>query len=287
MAEVAILGLGAMGSRLAASLLGAGHAVTVWNRTPQRAAPLLALGARLAASPGDAAAEAAFVIAMLRDDEASRAVWCNPHDGALAAMRPGAIAIECSTLTPSWVTALAQQAEWRGIAFVDAPVVGSRPQADARQLIFLAGGEADVIERSRPVLLAAGSAVHHAGKAGDGMRLKLAVNALFATQVAALAELLSALVAAGLPAERVLDIFGQLPVLSAAGRGAAAMMAAQQHAPLFPVELVVKDLEYQLQAAGPNPVLTGHVCNLFRAAAEAGHGNRNITAIAEWIKGLR
>lgn len=215
-----------MGSRLAASLLQAGHAVSVWNRTPERAEPLLALGARAAASPAEAANGAAFVLAVLRDDEASRIVWCDPNDGALAAMNAGAVAVECSTLTPDWIAALAQQANWRGIALVDAPLVGSRPQAEARQLVFLAGGAAEAVERARPVLLAAGAALHHAGGPGDGMRLKLAVNALFAIQVAALAELLSGLAAAGMPAPHVLEILGHLPVLSAAGKGAAMLMAA-------------------------------------------------------------
>ena len=283
MAELAILGLGAMGSRLAQNLSQAGHAVTVWNRTPDRAALAHMPGARLAASPAEAACGAEFVIAVLRDDEASRRVWCDPRDGALAAMKPGAIAIECSTLSTDWVGALAQQSGRDGIFIVDAPIVGSRPQAEAKQLIFLAGGPGEAVERVRPVLMATGTALHHVGPSGSGMRFKLAVNALFAIQVAALAELLAGLAAQDVALDGVVDVLGQLPVLGAAGKGAAALIVAHRHSPLFPIELVTKDLGYFMQAGGGASLLTSRARELFAAAASAGYGQRNITAIAEWI----
>ena len=99
MARVTFLGVGAMGSRMAINLLKAGHELTVWNRTPEVAAPLVDAGARQAFTPRDAVASAEVIIAMLRDDGASREVWLNPESGALAGMPPSAIAIESSTLT--------------------------------------------------------------------------------------------------------------------------------------------------------------------------------------------
>src|SRR2546426_667498 len=117
MAEIAFLGLGAMGSRMAANLVKAGHRVTVWNRSPQACDPLVALGAKAAASPRAAASGAAFVIAMVRDDrddDASRDVWQNPERGALAGMKQDAIAIESSTVTPQWSRTLGGQASERG-----------------------------------------------------------------------------------------------------------------------------------------------------------------------------
>ena len=190
MAKLAFLGLGAMGSRMAANLAAAGHDLAVWNRTADRASSLASSGARVAATPREAARDAEFVVAMLRYDEASRAVWTAPETGALSGMPAAAVAIECSTLSLAWTQELAAACSARGQAFVDAPLAGSRPQAEAKSLIFLAGGEPGPVERVRPILLQTGATLHHVGPAGTGMAVKLAVNTLFATQVAAMAELL-------------------------------------------------------------------------------------------------
>jgi 3-hydroxyisobutyrate dehydrogenase-like beta-hydroxyacid dehydrogenase len=105
---------------------------------------------------------------MVRDDEASRTAWLDPQEGALGAMSRGALAIECSTLSPSWVTALSVQAREAGVSFVEAPVVGSRPQAEGGSLVFLAGGEGAAVDRARPFLTPLGSAVHHLGDTPAG-----------------------------------------------------------------------------------------------------------------------
>ena len=112
MAKVTMLGLGAMGSRMAMSLLRSGHTVTVWNRTPGRADALVAAGAMQADSPRQAVADADFAISMVRDDEAAREVWLAPATGALAGLGRDAVAIESSTVTPNWVRELAEAPEW-------------------------------------------------------------------------------------------------------------------------------------------------------------------------------
>src|ERR1700761_3541667 len=140
MTKIAVLGLGAMGSRMAANLLKAGHQVTVWNRTPDVAAALVAAGAKQVLTPREAAMGADFVIAMVRDDEASRTIWLAPETGALAGLAKDAIAIESSTLSPSWVRELGGVVAKKGVAFLEAPVAGSRPQAEAGQLVYLVGG---------------------------------------------------------------------------------------------------------------------------------------------------
>ena len=114
MSKVAFLGLGAMGSRMAANLMKAGHMVTVWNRSPAAAEALVASGARRASSPKEAAEGGDFVFAMVRDDNASQNVWLDSTNGALAGMHPGAVAIESSTLTPEWIRELSEHLERRG-----------------------------------------------------------------------------------------------------------------------------------------------------------------------------
>src|ERR1700722_20275891 len=164
--RIAVLGLGAMGSRMAARLLGAGHQVSVYNRSAGPAHKLVAAGAVAGKTPRAAAEGAEIVIAMVRDNEASRAIWCDEQDGALRGLGAGAVAIESSTLTPTWVKELGAKLQQRGANFLDAPVVGSRPQADAGQLIHLVGGDADIFVRAKGVLSSLGSAAHHVGPVG-------------------------------------------------------------------------------------------------------------------------
>jgi len=282
--KIGFIGLGAMGTRMAANLLKAGHDVAVWNRTAERAAPLLAAGAIAADTPRAAAAHAALVISMLRDDVASRAVWLDSVTGALPAMARDAVAVESSTLSLAWVAELASRCDEHGVAFLDAPVVGSRPQAEASQLIYLVGGEATVLSRVEPALRAMGGAVHHAGAAGAGAAVKLMVNALFGIQLAAWAELIGMLRGAGFDAARAVEIAAATPVASPAAKGAAAAMLAGQFAPLFPVELVEKDFGYALAATersgGPLP-LTDATRGVLRAAIARGFAGEHLTAVAK------
>ena len=156
MSEISVLGLGVMGSRMASNLLKAGHSVTVWNRTHDAATNLVATGAKRAATPKKAATGADFVIAMVRGNEASREVWLSSDGGALAGMKKGALAIESSTLTPSWTRELGGEAAQRGVAFLEAPVVGSRPQAEAVKVVYFVGGDEADLKRAERVLKAMG-----------------------------------------------------------------------------------------------------------------------------------
>jgi len=262
--------------------LAADHEVTVFNRHGERAAPLVAEGARWAATPRQAVQGAEVVLAVLRDDEASRAVWTGSPDAALAALEPGAVAIESSTLTPAWVRALAETMRARDTPFLDAPVVGSRPQAEAGQLAFLVGGEAKILEAVRPLLGAMGGAIHHVGPTGAGATMKLAVNASLAIQAATLGETLGLLRRAGLDEGDAVAILGALPVASPAARALGALMAARDFAPRFPVALVEKDLRYALETAralgAELPVSAAAHAAFARAAAE-GLAEENLSAI--------
>jgi 3-hydroxyisobutyrate dehydrogenase len=282
MTRVAILGLGAMGSRVARNLIKAKYTVTVWNRDLAKANPLAAEGAAIARTPRAAVANADFVLSMVRDDDASRSVWLAAETGALPAMLQQSVAIEMSTLSVSWVKELAAEARGHGIEFLDAPVVGSRPQAEARQLIFIAGGDADTLARAEPVLKDLGSAVHHAGPNGAGAALKLAVNALFAVQVAAVAELVALVGEHGVGRERAAEIIGGTPVASAAAKGAMQSMLAGAFAPMFPVRLVEKDLRYAEQLCSA-PELSLPMVHAARAAMQqaikAGYGDDNLTGL--------
>jgi len=283
MTTIGFMGLGAMGSRMARNLIEAGFTVTVYNRSPEPAEALAALGARTAATPREAVRDAELCIAMVRDDEASHAVWLDTRTGALADMREGALAIEMSTLTPAWTREWAAAARERGISPLEAPVVGSRPQAEARQLVVLAGGAEETLERARPALAAMAGAIHRAGEIGMGAAMKLVVNAWFATQVAAVSELLALVETVGIDPERGTEILTGLPVTSPALKGVIAQIATRAYAPMFPVELVAKDLAYA-RALGRHvnagvPLIETSAA-VFDKAVAAGHGDLNISGVA-------
>ncbi len=281
--RIAILGLGAMGSRMAKRLLQAGHAVTVYNRSSSPVDELVRAGAIHGKTPRIAAEGAEIVIAMVRDDGASRAVWCDERNGAVKGLGSGAIAIESSTLSPHWIGELAARVRRSGAAFLDAPVVGSRPQADAGQLIHLVGGDTEVFDRARNILSALGGAAHHVGPVGTGSTLKLAVNALFGTQVAALAELLALLRRSGGDPVALGEVLSSLPVTSPAAKGALALMLKQMDSPLFPIDLVEKDFAYTLAHADRACIelpLTRAAHGQFAKAKAEGLEASNITALA-------
>jgi len=284
MDTIAFLGMGAMGERMARRLLDAGHALRIYNRSAARTAPLVAAGASAFATPREAASGADVVIAMVTDDQASRTVWLAPESGAASGLAPEAIAIECSTLTPGWIHELGAAVP----RLLDAPLLGSRPQAEAGALAFLVGGEGELLERARPLLSLMGGAIHHVGARGTGAMLKLAVNALFGVQVAALGELLGALARAGLDPAHTVEILGTLPVTSPAVRAAAGLVIAGRDAPLFPIDLVAKDFRYAVAMAagrGAELPVSAAAGEQFERARAAGLGDRNIHAVARLFNG--
>jgi 3-hydroxyisobutyrate dehydrogenase len=270
-----------MGSRMAVALLRGGHAVTVWNRTSARALPLVEQGASLASSPRAAADDAQVVLAMVRDDEASRQVWLS-KDGALAAMSAEAIGIESSTLSAKWVRELATSFAAHGVGFLDAPVVGTRAQADTASLIHLIGGDVAIVARATPVLSAIGGVAHHVGPAGSGAVMKLVVNAFLGIQVAALGELLGAAAQMGLDRRRAGEVLIEMPSCSASAKGVTLAMLARNFAPAFPVELVEKDLGYLADETKPGSApLNSAARAVFVQAIAAGLAADNMTAVAK------
>src|ERR1700678_2684457 len=144
MARIAFLGLGRMGKCMAENLLAAGHVLTVFNRTPEKAIPLVEQGALLANSPRDAATNVDAIISMVTNDEASRGVWFGERGALHAPLQPGTLAIESSTLSRSWVLQLAAEARIRQLRFLDCPVAGRPDVAAQGQLaVFVGGAEKD------------------------------------------------------------------------------------------------------------------------------------------------
>lgn len=284
MTTLAFLGLGAMGSRMAARARRAASSLALYNRTPPRASAWDGTGIRLAPTPRDAATGADIVVSMVTQDDASREVWLHPETGALAGLAPGATIVECSTVTPEHVRALAGEVARRGVNFVEAPVLGSRPQAEGGQLVTLLAGADTAIARVRPLLDTWSSRVIPLGpQPGQAATLKLVVNSLLALQAAGVGELLGWVHRSGLDESSVADLLASLPVTSPAAGLLLKSMAARQFAPNFPISLVAKDLRYALttaQAQGASLPVLSEVLNAFAEAERQGYGEENISAVA-------
>jgi 3-hydroxyisobutyrate dehydrogenase len=187
MPHVAFIGLGRMGHGMAGRYLDAGFAVTVWNRSKAKADDLIARGARWASSPKDAAVDADAVVTMVADDEASREVWLTGN-GAVATMKAGALAIECSTVSHSHALAMARELRALGLIYVDCPVTGLPEAAAAGKLTLLVGADPADLEKARLYLAPIGNSIRHFGAVGSGTVFKLINNLMGAVQIASLAE---------------------------------------------------------------------------------------------------
>lgn len=282
--RVALLGLGSMGAGMAGSLLRAGIPLTVYNRHAEKANAVRDAGARVAASPREAAADADVVISMVADDRASRSVWMDEH-GALAGARKGALLIESSTVTVEWIRELARAAQAGGLEFIDAPVTGSKDHAAAGQLLFLVGGTDAALERARPVLAPISRGIVHVGPLGGGAMLKLVNNFMCGAQAAILAEALTLVEQSGLDRQTAVDVLlngapGSPLVKTLTPR----MTSGEYSPPHFALKLMAKDLIYARdEAARRGVTLDTATCALkiFERAIADGHGERDFAAVIE------
>ncbi|MFF7351287.1 MULTISPECIES: NAD(P)-dependent oxidoreductase [Streptomyces] len=249
--KIAFLGLGSMGVPMARRLLRAGHPLTVWNRTPARAEPLVAEGAALAGSPAEAVRDADVVITMLAGPDALTAV----ADEVASALRPGTAWIEMSTVGPDAVRELAARLK-DGVVLVDAPVMGSTDRAAQGTLGILAGGDTAAVGQ----VLAPLGTVTRTGALGSGAALKLVVNTAVIGGVGVVAEALRLAAALGLDGDTARDALRAGPLGGAVERAFA-------DGALFAAELAVKDLRIAT-AIAELPVTAAVSEHLVRAAED-------------------
>jgi 3-hydroxyisobutyrate dehydrogenase len=288
MTKVALLGQGLMGSGIAQNILKAGFPLTIYNRTKAKALPQLEKGAKWAQTPAEAAAAADVVISVVGDDAASRAVWLG-EGGALAGLRPGTIAVECSTLSLDWVRELHALVMGRGCRFMDAPMAGSKLAAQDGTLTLLVGAEPSTLEQAQPVLSAISSRIIHFGAPGAGITYKLINNMVAGTQLAVLGEALALAERAGLNMETVLKAVTSGAVASPIVKGKVAAMIARDHTDThFALRWMHKDLTYALRVADQAGVAMPTIAvarELFRLAMQAGLGQQDCAAVAEVVRG--
>ena len=284
--RVAFLGLGIMGKPMAANVARAGFELTVWNRTRERADAFAAEhdGVRVAQSPADAAAQADAVVTMVPDSPEVEDVLFAAADG----MGDGALAIDMSTIAPTASRSIGERLAARGIAFLDAPVTGSRPKAEDGTLTIMVGGAEGDFDRAKPVFDAMGRLVLHVGPSGHGEMIKLINNTLSAINAVALAEALTAGQAAGVDT-------GKLRQVVAAGSGASAMldlkaqtMLDRDFEPLFKLEHMLKDVRHciaEAEALGVEPRVARLVESIYSEAAANGLAEQDFASVVDVTAG--
>jgi 3-hydroxyisobutyrate dehydrogenase-like beta-hydroxyacid dehydrogenase len=237
-----------MGHPMAVRLLDAGVPLTVWNRSAERGADLVARGARGAKTPADAVYDAEVVLTMLADPPALEQVLA-ASDGVLKTLRRSTLVIDCSTVGPATARRTAEQCAARGAAYVDAPVLGSVPAAQQGTLTVLVGGPPADVERARAVLAHFGRTIIHTGDVGSASALKLVMNLLIAGQTELMAEAFLLAERAGLSGRIVSDALSGSVLASPFVGYKAPQLLERQFTPLFTTALMLKDIDLALDLA--------------------------------------
>jgi len=271
-----------MGTEMAANLIRAGHSLTVYNRT-SRPTPLTGLGARLAPSARAVAGAATITFTMLADNQAVEETVLGDQ-GLLSTMAPGQVLVDCSTVSPTLAERVAAAAAACGVRTLDAPVAGSVVPAREGTLVFMVGGEREVFEQVRPLLLAMGKDALYMGGHGRGLSAKVAVNTLLGLTTAALAEACALATAAGVPLDSFLEVVGQSAVGSSPYlRTKLPLLARGEYPAAFSLDHMYKDLGFALEEAHrltvSMPAAAAALAE-FTAARALGFGTEDLMAVA-------
>ncbi|MFJ5276810.1 NAD(P)-dependent oxidoreductase [Streptomyces parvulus] len=286
---VAVLGAGTMASAMICRLRDAGFRLHLYNRSHDRIAPLAQAQDVIAATPAEAAADADLVLSVVADDEASRTMWMGPT-GALAGLRAGRLAMECSTLSHRWARAWAQEVRSHGSHPFDAPVTGSRPRAQEGTLVMFLGADPGTVQRVAPVTDALTERIYHLGPPGAATQFKLAHNLLAASILSAFAETLDIIARMDLSPALAVEILSSYGWATGVASGKGSAMVVDQHDDvLCKLSLLAKDTEYALAAAedvGALPSVGIAASGSLQQAVAAGLGDLDMSAVHRIYQGM-
>ena len=284
--NVGFIGLGIMGGRMAANLQRAGHTLTVHNRTKEKANDLLERGATWADSPAAVVKDAQVLVTMLAHPEAVEETALG-EGGFLEAMQGGQLWVDSSTLNPAFSRRMAKEAKARGVRFLDAPVAGTKAPAESGDLVFFVGGSQADIEEVQPLFGVMGKAIKHVGDHGMGTSLKVVVNHMLATSMAAFAEGIALGEGLGVSQEVLFDALIGGPLVPAYLGMKREKLEQGNYAPDFPLRWMQKDMQMVATAAYDTGVpmpLANLTKELYQAAVKRGHGDEDFSAIYEHVK---
>ncbi len=288
MAELGYVGLGVMGGGVVRRLLDAGHTVTVWNRTAEKADHLLEAGARWADSPREVAERSEITFTMVTNTAAVTAVAEGP-DGILAGLAPGKVYVDMSTASPANTRELAEKVAAVGASMVDAPVSGSVITLEQGKLSIMVGGDADVFERVKPVLEAIGPRVFHLGPNGAAVTMKIAINLSLAVQMLAFSEGVLLAEKSGISREKAVEVMLASVIASPMVAYRGPFVLEQPEEAWFDCHMMQKDLNLALELGRELevPLPTTAVTNeLLTAANGMGVGDKDFAVLFDVLAAM-
>lgn len=286
--SIGFIGLGIMGQPMALNFIKAGYKLAVYNRTAGKTAALADAGARVAASPADAARDADMVMMIVSDSGAVEAVVTG-KDGILESLRPGTLVIDSSTISPAVSRKMACLVAGQGAAWLDAPVTGSKHGAEKGELTFMIGGDRQAFDRALPFLQVLGKKHIYCGSHGLGLSAKLAQNTIQATMLEVFCEGFVLAAKAGVRPETMLEIIQSSMARAALTDFKAPFIFKGDFTPYFPLKLMHKDLELAAEAGYaqgvPLPTL-GAVKEVYMAARAQGKGDLDYASVVTYLEEL-
>jgi 3-hydroxyisobutyrate dehydrogenase len=290
---VGVIGLGKMGSAMAARLLAAGHVVSGHDLNPEAVAVLATQGGKAAASPAHAAQHAAVLLVMVHDAAQVESVLFGGQDaaqGAAGQMAPGSVVWLASTVAPDYARALAQRLQAQGVALVDGPVSGGATGAEDGDLVAICGATPQALEQATFALQACCRQVHHVGEPGMGSTVKMINQLLVATHCALTSEAMALAMRAGVDPARLIEVIAQSAGTSRIFEKRAPRIAQGDHAVHVTINTLRKDLQIAIDTAhslGLEPVIARSAHGLLSAAATAGCGAQSDTTLVQDYLGTR
>ncbi len=286
MTTYGFLGTGIMGSAMAANLVRAGNDVIVWNRTPERCEPLVEMGASMGESPRVVVSMADVTFAMVSDPAAVEEICWGP-EGVFAGAGPGHDFIDCSTVDDLTSELLAEELAQRGARFLEAPVTGTKQPAIDGTLVFLAAGDRSLYEELAPALDIMGKLHVFLGRAGMASRMKLIINAIMGSTLAALCEGLALAQKSELDGAQLLELLDAGAVSNPMFRGKGPALLSHEYPASFPLKHMQKDfrLTSELSERQGQPIPSIAVANeTYKRALVQGHGDDDFSVVFEVLR---
>ncbi len=280
--KIGFIGLGIMGSRMAANLLKKGHELVVYNRTRQKADPLIAAGAVWAPTPADAAKQVTVIFTMLAKPDAVAETALIGKYGFLNRLADNSLWIDCSTVNPSFSKLMAGEAKQRKVRFLDAPVAGSKGPAEQAQLVFYVGGDKADVDESRPFLEAMGKAVYHIGGHGMGTAMKLVNNLVVAQAMVAFSEAVVLGESLGIPKDLLFNTLLGSPVAAPFLSMKRGKLESEDFETEFPLRWMHKDMQLIAETAyeaGVAMPAANVVKEIYSLAVRKGLGEQDFSAV--------
>jgi 3-hydroxyisobutyrate dehydrogenase-like beta-hydroxyacid dehydrogenase len=279
--NVGFIGLGIMGQPMAQNVVKGGHALTVYNRSTEKATPFGEAGATVASTPKAVAEASDVIILMLAGPEAIDAVL-EGSEGLMAGLQAGQTLVNMSTVSPQYAKELAGKLAGKSALAIDAPVSGSRKPAEEGALVILAGGPQDKVAGLEPLFMCMGKKVVYCGEAGQGASMKMAVNLLLGIMAAGISEAVNLGQKSGLDTATMLETMLAGPMGCALFEFKKPMLIDDSFAAQFPLKHMTKDIRFALQTADENGAVApiGHtVFQLYRQSMGQGLADQDFAAV--------